>query len=70
MNDFDKTFLLAFNNYFLKIELNLDKESILILNTCSFQKKMLPNLTRPLIKSLMISVLQEGFKDNSVLKIL
>ena len=26
MNDFDKTFVLAFNNSFLKIELNCNKE--------------------------------------------
>ena len=52
MNDFDKTFVLAFYNSFLKIKLNCDKKNILISNTCSFQKKMLPNLTGFLIYSL------------------
>ena len=45
INDFDKTFVLAFYNSFLKIKLNCDKKNMSILNTCSFQKKMLPNLT-------------------------
>ena len=36
MNDFDRTFVLAFYNCFLYI--NCDKENMLILNTCSFQK--------------------------------
>ena len=31
MNDFDKTFALAFYNSFLKIKLNHDKENTLIL---------------------------------------
>ena len=30
--------LLFHNSFFLKIELNCDKENVLILNTCSFQK--------------------------------
>ena len=35
MNDFDKTFVLAFKyNSFLKIELNCDKEYMLILMNC------------------------------------
>ena len=38
MNDFDKTFGLAFYNSFLKIELHCDKENMLISNICSFQK--------------------------------
>ena len=46
MNAFDKKIVLAFNNSFLKIELSCDREKItLILNTCSFQKKMLSNWT-------------------------
>ena len=44
MNDFDKTFGLVFYNSFLKIKLNCDKENMLILNTCKFEKKMLSNL--------------------------
>ena len=32
MNDFDKTFVLAFYNSFLKLKVNCDKENILILN--------------------------------------
>ena len=36
MNDFDKTFVLAFYNSFLKIESNCDKENMFISNTCSF----------------------------------
>ena len=35
----------AFYDSFLKRKLNCDKENILILNTCSFQKKVLSNLT-------------------------
>ena len=52
MNDFDKTFVLAFYNSFLKIKLNCDKNSILLSNTYSFQKNMLSNLTYVLIYSL------------------
>ena len=48
MNDSDKTFVFAFYNSFLKIELNCDKKSMLILNTCSFQRKT-SNLTYVLI---------------------
>ena len=54
MNDFDKTFVLAYYNSFLKIELNCDKENILILNICSFQKNMLSNFTYVLIYSLIL----------------
>ena len=43
MNDFDKTFVLAFYN--LKTKLNSNYENTLISNTCSFQKKMLSILT-------------------------
>ena len=50
MNDFDKTFALAFYYSFLKIELHCDKEIMIIFNTCSFQKKM-SNLTCVLIYS-------------------
>ena len=56
MNDFDKTYVLAFYNYFLKIKLNCDKENMLILNTCSFQKKMLYNLTCVLMYSLILTI--------------
>ena len=45
MYDFDKAFLLAFYNSFLKIKLSFDKENMLILNTCRLQKKMLSNWT-------------------------
>ena len=45
MNDFDKTFGFAFYNYFLNIELYCAEENMIILNTCSFQKKILRNLT-------------------------
>ena len=38
MNDFDKTFVLPFYNFFVKIELNSDNDIMLILNTCNFQK--------------------------------
>ena len=41
MNDFDKTFALTFFFFFQKVKLNCDNENMLILNTCSFQKKML-----------------------------
>ena len=60
MNDFDKTFVLAFYKSFLKKEWNCDEENMLILNTCSFQKKM-HNL---------LCVFIYSFKDNCVLKIL
>ena len=63
MNDFDKIFVLAFYNSLLKVELNCDKENMLILNTCSFQKKMLSNSTCALIYSLTKCVLEDGFKD-------
>ena len=49
MNDFHKTFVLTFYNSFLKIKFNYDKENMLILNTCSFQKKILSKLTCALI---------------------
>ena len=48
INDFDKTFALVFYNSFLKITFNYEKENILILNTCSFQK-IYSNLTCVLI---------------------
>ena len=41
MSDFDKTFVLAFYNPFLKIELNFDKENMLILNIAVFKRKCL-----------------------------
>ena len=49
MNDFNKTLLFAFYNFFLKIKLNCDKENMLISNTCIFQKRMLSNSTGVLI---------------------
>ena len=69
MNDFGKTFVLAFYSSFLKIKLNCDKENILILNTYSFQK-MLSNLICVPIYSPSKFVLEDSFKDSSVLKIL
>ena len=42
---FDKTFVLAFYDSFLKKEIKCDKENMLILDTCSLQKKLLSNLT-------------------------
>ena len=42
---FDKTLVLAFYNSFLKMKLNSDEENMLILNTGSFQKKVLSNLS-------------------------
>ena len=68
INYFDKTFVLALYDSFLK--LNCDTENMVILNTCSFRKKMLSNLTCVLIYSLTKYVLEDGFKDSSVLKIL
>ena len=40
MDNFDRKFVLSFYTSFLEIELNCDKENILMLNTCSFQKKI------------------------------
>ena len=39
MNDFDKTFVITFNNSFLKVKLNCDKEKTLILKVhqCRFE---------------------------------
>ena len=70
MKDFNKIFVLAFHNSILKIKLNCDKENKLILNKCSFQKKMLPNLICVLIFLLTKCILEDGFEDNCVLKIL
>ena len=67
-HDFDKKFVLAFYNSFLKIILNCDNEDMLILDTCSFQQKMLSNLPCVLIFSLTKFVLEDGFKDSCVLK--
>ena len=69
MNDFGKTFVLAFYSSFLKIKLNCDKENILILNIYSFQK-MLSNLICVPTYSPSKFVLEDSFKDSSVLKIL
>ena len=68
--DFNKTFVPAFYNYFLKIKLNCDKENMLNLNSSSFQKKILPNVTSVVIYLLTIWVIEDGFKDNCVLKTL
>ena len=65
VKDFDKIFVLAFQKSFQKIELKCDKENMLILNACSFQKKMLSNLTRGLIYSL-IEVCREDESENFV----
>ena len=71
IKDFDKTFVLVFCNSFLKmVELNCDKENTLILNAYSFQKKKLSNSTCVLIYSLTKCILEDGFKDSCVLKIL
>ena len=40
-----KHFVFPFYNSFLKIELSCDEENILTLNTCSFEKTLLSNLT-------------------------
>ena len=69
MNDFDKTFALAFYYSFLKIELHCDKEIMIIFNTCSFQKKM-SNLTCVLIYSLTKCDLEDDSKDSCGLEIL
>ena len=61
MNDLDNKFGLAFYDSFLKIELNCDKD---------FEKEMLPNLTCVLITSLTKCVLEDGFNNSCVLKIL
>ena len=70
MNVFHKASVPAFYDSFLKIDLNCDTENMLILNTCSFQKKILSNLTCVLIYSLPKRVLEDGFKDSCVLKAL
>ena len=70
MNDFDKTFLSAFYYFFLKIKLNCENKNVLNLNTCSFQRKMFSNLKYVLIYSLTTRVLEDGFKQSCVLKIL
>ena len=63
MIDFEKTFVLAFYNSFLKIELNCDFKR-------SLQKNILSNLTSVLNYSLTKYVLEDGFKDSCVLKVL
>ena len=67
INDFDKTFVFVFYNFFLKTELNCYKENISILNSCSFQIKILSNVTCILIYSLTKWVLEDGFKDSCLL---
>ena len=62
MNDLIK-YLFTFYNCFLKIKLNCDKENILILNACSFQKKMLSNLIRVLIYSWTKCILEDGSEN-------
>ena len=69
INEFDKTFVLASYNSFLEIELNCDKENMIILNTCSFQKKMSNSIYVPTY-SLKKCVLENDFKDSCVMKIL
>ena len=39
MNDFDKTFVLTFYNSFLKMNLNWDKENMIVLNTEVFKRR-------------------------------
>ena len=70
MNDFEKIFGLAFYSSFLRKELNCDKENMIISNRCSFQMKMLSSLTCVLIYSMAKCILEHGFKDTSVLKVL
>ena len=67
MNNFDKKFLFAFDSYFLKITVNCGKEDMLILNRCSFQKKILSNLTCVLIYSLTTCVLEDGSEKSKKL---
>ena len=43
---------------------------MLNLNSSSFQKKILPNVTSVVIYLLTICVIEDGFKDNCVLKTL
>ena len=55
--------VLAFCDSFLKIELNCDWENYVnIKYTCSFQRKMLPNLTCVLTYSLAKCVLGDVLK--------
>ena len=70
MNDFEKIFAPAFYCSFLRKELNCDKENMIISNRCSFQMKMLSSLTCVLIYSMAKCILEHGFKDTSVLKVL
>ena len=69
MNNFNKTFGIAFYN-FRKVKSNCDQENMSILHTRNFQKEMLFTLSRVLIYSLTKLVLKDGFKDNCVLRIL
>ena len=55
MNNLDKTFTLPFYNSFVKIELNSDRDIILILNTRNFRKNILPNLFSDLLIEKMCS---------------
>ena len=64
-----KYFCLLFTVFFLKIKLNCDKENMIVLNTCSFQKKMLSNLTCVLIYLLTECIFEDGFKDSCAMKI-
>ena len=59
MNDFDKTFVLAIYNSFLKIKFSCDKEKII---PCSFQK-MLSKLTCVLIYSFIKCALEHGSEN-------
>ena len=62
MGNFDERFVLAFYNSFLRIELKCDKENMFFLNTYSFQKRMLFNLTCVLIY--LRCAFEYGFKDS------
>ena len=64
-----KYFCLLLTVFFLKIKLNCDKENMIVLNTCSFQKKMLSNLTCVLIYLLTECIFEDGFKDSCAMKI-
>ena len=60
---------LIFQKFGLIIVL-LSAGNMLILNTCSFQKKMLSNLMSVVIYSLTKCVLEDGLKSSCILKIL
>ena len=64
MNDLTKH-LFTFYNSLLKIQLNCDRDNMLISNTCSFQKMMLSNWKCVLIYSWTKRFLEDRL-ENSV----